>query len=505
MAESLPQTISDRADDPAKYQPLAPLAIAAIIVSGLVGLATLTLLLVGLLAGKRVLEAPLIFAAVAGIGLAAAARWQIRRSDGARGGTGLANISWWISLVCVLVYGAYYLGTLLSIRAQAQEFLDATWYPALRERKLQRAFYYTQPAIDRNNKTESDVINRFGDHYNMFRKMEILNIVDRSGGDLLVEPEGFIGEQEKQQTMILEQSYTVRTREGWFRGSVNVIRSTGNNLKGGAEYQAYPAPPSVRERRLSTYGRLIRDINLEGEQFIRDWVGKVSMGQPIDVYLDTIDLPAESRGDRLRDYMLNLLIRNGLGNMLNSDAGLSNAYRITAALGDIDVMRATLLPGYEKYASKLVIVTESDQHKGAAVKALVQREVLKSGNLTAHTPQTGTEVACTTEFRPDGIRLGLAFDCLIPPPLRISTQAIVYATLRSPTLMDEINRLKQMDWKTVSEQEDKSAESPLKAFQRQWVITEVHVDLNQQTGPSSELFRGGPGGPGGPMPPPKKP
>jgi hypothetical protein len=477
MAESFPEIVSDRADDAGKYQPLAPLAIASIIAAGLLGIATVTLLLIGLFAGKRVLELPLVFGAIAGIALAVAARWQVRKSEGARTGVGLANVAWWISLVCGLVYGAYYLGTMLSIRAQAQEFLDASWYPSMRKPDTEAAFFYTRTPLDRHKRTPKAVIERFADHYLVYRRMELVHVIDRSQGELLVESEGFTQEEERQQQMVLQQSFVIRSREGWFRSSVSVVRSTTKELEG-AQYHAFLANPSIRERRLSTYGRLIREISTEGGMFVREWAIKSSGVQQVPTFLDTQELSTADRKKYTQDYSNDVYVKNPVAAVVTPFGGLANAYQLCVTLGDTEINRAVMTPAaFRGYADKLITIKESTEHKGPALQQTIRERLLTYPSLTPPMSLAMCEVPNTLEIRSDEIRVGLPMECRFPP-LGLVVEGKIYATLRSPEALAEINRLRQMDWRTLSDQEDTTPGGLLDRFQRTWVVTQVYVDLS---------------------------
>lgn len=501
MAESFPETISDRADDAGKYQPLAPLAIAATIVAGLLAFTTVSLLLIGLIAGKRVLEAPLIVGALIGVVLSAAARFQIRRSEGARSGNTLANVSWWTSLVCGLVYGAYYLGTMLSIRAQAQDFLDAAWYPALQQREIDKAFFFTRTPVDRNKRTEREVIERFEDHYTFFKNTELVHLLERAGDGIAVEPESFTNEEEKQQAMVLTQPFWIRTREGRFKCSASVIRANYPDLEG-AQYHVNPANPSVLERRPSVYGRLVREVTAEGNSFIRDWTGRAALPNNLPMQLDMQDLPESRRKQILSEYLAASNLQQAFATATAPHGGLSNALNLAALWGENEVNRTLLIPReYVSTAMNLTTVVEAPEDKGTAIAEHIRKILFRGPYLSVPSNASG-EVPAIIQINGNQIRVRAQMDCRIPP-LALSTDAIIEAEIRSPELIAEMNRLRQLDWKQMSEQEENAPGYILDRYPRHWVITQVQIDLTRRA--SSDPIPANPNvGPGPIGPRPKK-
>jgi hypothetical protein len=461
------------------------------------------LFVIGILTGKRVLELGLIFGAILGIALSAAARWQVRRSEGARTGMTMANISWWTCVVCGLVYGAYYLGTVLSIRAQAQEFLDASWYPALQKRELDKAFYYTQKPMDRRRRSERDVIERFAENYTSFRRLELVHVIERSNGELLVEPEGFTGQEEKQQTVTLQQLYSIRTREGVFRGAVRVDRTTPKELEG-AQYHAAVSGPTLHEKKLTTYGRMIREMHKEAENFLRDYAQKNAPYRFVDFYLDTQDVPSESRRDQVQQYFLNVFLRNSVLAMSAPGGGLGLPFRLAPLLGDNDINRSLLMQTDSmKVANQLIKVKDATPSKGAGIADLMRLLIMRGASIVPPTALLQAEVPLTMEMKTNEIRMGLPTECQLPYPLGFAAHATVYAKLIGPDVYRELERLRQADWKTMPE--DQSSGILISKIPHHWVITEIHIDLSRPVESPNSPTGPGPGaGPPGPPPGPSR-
>lgn len=490
MAGTLPPAASDRADDAGRYQPLAPLAIAATVVSGLVAVTTIILVLVGLLTGKRVLELGLIFGSILGIALSVAGRWQVKQSEGARSGMTMATYSWWASLICGLVYGAYYLGTILSIRSQAQDFLNASWYPALQKRDIDRAFFYTQKPIDRYRKSEADVIRRFSDQYAQFRRHELAHVIERSNGELVVEPEGFTGQEERQRAMHLQQLYTIRTREGWFRGAVSVVRASGKETEG-TQFHAGIVTPTLHEKRLTAYGRILREVSAEGEAYLREACMKNAPYRFVEFYLDTKDISAEDRRDWLYSYFFNTFLRNAVLAPTTPGGGLGSLFSLSATLGDNDVNRTLMLPADAFTAvPKIVTIVEPPARRPGFNAEAIRKVVLQGSTITPPTTLMQAEVPTSMELKADEIIVGLPIECHLPSPIG-AAPGTIYAKLVSPSLMQELDRLRKADWQSL--EEDKTQGVLISRYRRHWVLTGLHIDFGRATESPNTPMGPGPG------------
>src|SRR5262245_26908464 len=112
MSHELKSAPAVPADSEAGYQPLSGLAIAAIGVASLTTIGMVLLAWASRSAGKPAVDmlARVLFgAALLGIALSVAARFQIRRSEGTRVGIKMANVAWWLSVLCAGGYGAFFL------------------------------------------------------------------------------------------------------------------------------------------------------------------------------------------------------------------------------------------------------------------------------------------------------------------------------------------------------------------------------------------------------------
>ncbi len=137
------QAMTNRDQDLGNYKPLAVMAVVAFVAAAFfVGLVVI-LTLVGLVSRKPVLEAWLIGFAIIGVLMSIAARWQIRISEGTRAGEKLAKWALWLSVIGGCIYVAYYGGSVMSIRSQADRFVQDAWLNALKSNDSDNGFLLT--------------------------------------------------------------------------------------------------------------------------------------------------------------------------------------------------------------------------------------------------------------------------------------------------------------------------------------------------------------------------
>src|SRR5437763_5393574 len=124
MADST-HAIPETSTEVGSYRPLSGLALASIAIAGLYAVVVLAFALMAIVGGNPVFLSPWALACpIVAVILAAAARWQIRNSEGARSGMALANWAWWLGIIFGVVHAAIFFGTLLAICAQAQRELE---------------------------------------------------------------------------------------------------------------------------------------------------------------------------------------------------------------------------------------------------------------------------------------------------------------------------------------------------------------------------------------------
>src|SRR5262249_1282 len=140
----------------AGYQPLSSLAIAAIGVASLTTVWMLATIWAARAAGKPAINHSAFMAALVGIALAVPARIQICRSEGTPRGPKMANVAWWLSVLCAGGYGAFYLATEVAVRQQAEDF-TRLWFGKVLKSPPEAAFVYLIEPSLRLQIDENDV------------------------------------------------------------------------------------------------------------------------------------------------------------------------------------------------------------------------------------------------------------------------------------------------------------------------------------------------------------
>jgi hypothetical protein len=250
-------------DEAAGYRPVAGLAIAALIVAGLTGI---TVLSIAVMIGTRhrpILSPLAVLLAAAGLMLSTAAWWQIRRSEGTRTGFGLTRIAFWVSLLSLGGYGAYYFAIDWAVHKQAETIADQ-FLKMLAEGKPELAFRLTRPpGQQRGIETDANKIRaRFGstdlhffDQSDLTREFrtwkEKARVQFKAPGTWEDKPDGFL--------VVL--NYSLRTPEGLF-DLVVFAQGFDDRVTGGdREWQIiFPGSGLRQDRQLTKLGRLCDEL-----------------------------------------------------------------------------------------------------------------------------------------------------------------------------------------------------------------------------------------------------
>jgi hypothetical protein len=253
-------------DEAEGYRPVSPLAVAALIVSGLTALLVVSIWIIARARGRPILVPAVLFAAVGGLALAVAAGWQVRRSEGTRTGLRLARGAFWLSVFSLGGYGAYFLATDLAVRQQARDVADRM-FAQLAEGKPELAFRLTRPpAQQRGIEPDADKIRaRFGstDLFH-FTISDLARIFTTWPADKVRVQ--FVGERDRQSEnngFVIHLNYLLRTPEGEFNVGV-ATRGVDDPATGGRDWQVVWNQTGVmQERRLTKLGRMCLEVQVE--------------------------------------------------------------------------------------------------------------------------------------------------------------------------------------------------------------------------------------------------
>jgi hypothetical protein len=202
MADSVPApapqgpALSSTADA-TPYVPVAGLAVAAVIVAGVLALALLVFGWYAFKERKPLIEPalPLLATAAGAVALAFAARRVIRNSEGTRGGEKLAVGAWWVAVVLGLCYAAYLMGIDFSIQREARRKAD-DWLGLMKkgtDEDLRRAVWLTLPPGERQSAEVNDTTNfrqRYRDPLLVLGTCDLAKLMKRNGDELTFEHVG---------------------------------------------------------------------------------------------------------------------------------------------------------------------------------------------------------------------------------------------------------------------------------------------------------------------------
>ncbi|HEV3143996.1 MAG TPA: hypothetical protein VGZ47_08950 [Gemmataceae bacterium] len=497
MSDKLQTPVLDRPEDPARYQPLSLLAVAAILTATLFTVFILLFTVAGLYSRKPVLEPVLILVAVGGVILALAARWHIANSEGTRAGTKLTKVALWMCLICGLCYGAYFGGNYFAIRKQASDNAQKYWFEPLKEGKVDEAFFYTIDPVQRKNSSVRDVSNRFGDSVERFHQQELVLILDRARQEAQIEPRGVRNWSKETAGYVVSLNYLIRTREGEFEAVITLIGADNKELAG-REWYVQKGRDLVQVRRPTTFGRMVTELQLDADRFMREWIMMKAMpGREEERYLDTVPVSPEQRRQRLRDDSVWMALRRSMACGPQPSCGLSQALALAEFFGADPVDRSLYFPVGTALAKQIVIAEKTKDAQSDEYKEQMLSQLFQSAGMSLPRSLRDSEVPTSLELTPQEIRVSLPVMFQMPMPKPVQFKGRVFVSTKEPALLKKIQELQSAPWLAPVVM-DTSPGSVLAGMQPNWHISEVRVDFTPQMDPRMEKMLNRPGGPGGP-------
>jgi hypothetical protein len=471
------RTMSNRDADLANYQPLAVMAVVAFVVSSLFVALVVVLTLVGLFTRKPVLEAWLIAAAIIGVLLSIAAKWQIRISEGTRAGQKLSNWALWLSLMGGLIYLAYYAGSVMSIQAQANTFVNDVWLKAIKEKDFENAFLFTREPRERVGMNMKDIAARFGDITGPIHSNSLVRIIEKADGKVEIERRGTIRWQATPEGYEITTQVLVRTPEGDFDV---IIPAIGSDQKGmqGRQWQIKLQRVGLRPLGISKYGRLMSNLEFDSKEFLSDWTNsKLLPFRRPEAYLDTVAAPRDERRKRYHIFLVQGIVSNWLNSVTEPARGLSVAAAFGANLCISPNYGEVYFPNMNKTTRGLVQWDESKQQQDKSYKEKQAEQILGIGAIQlADAENTAAPRIDVTEKE---IRASMEIKINLPavdavPSYRCKGR--VFATLDDPKLASELFKMKNEPWNGQAQLEPASATKPMMT-KYPWRISAVVIDL----------------------------
>jgi hypothetical protein len=478
------QTASTRDEDMANYQPMAVLAVIAVLVSGLFMALVLILTIVGMVTRKAVLEPWLIAFAVIGVLLAIAARWQIRLSEGTRAGLKLANLAWWLAIIGGGVYLAYYAGSVMSIQAQARSFVKDIWLADLRDNKVDEAFLLTMEPIRRKGMNVRDIRTRFGsDVVAPFRAHSMVRTMSRAEGKVEIEPRGVAQWQQTLDGLEVTTQFVIRTPEGDFEYLIPVLGTDHKELEG-RQWQIRAKKIAMRTLGTSDYGRWMKTLEMDSKEFLQEWIGtKLHPYRHGEMFLDTTQYPKALTREERRKMSQAFQTWTVLGNTLLSIGDPSRGLGNGAVLGG----HLCASPNYADFyfqvapdlSRKLIRWDETKQAQKEPIKEAWLTTILSPRNIEVK-QLPGSEGLPTIEISSNEIRATLDIGVMTPPTPTVPPyrcRGTITAVVTDRTWVSKLNELKSTPWKGRAQIDD----SPPTVAHFDWRVDVIVIDLARDT------------------------
>lgn len=292
MAELTPIPSAQRPSEPA-YQPVSGYAVAASLVAGFFLIILLVLIVASFNSRQPLLSYELLVLAATGVILAAIARSQIRNSEGTRIGIKLANAAWWVSVLGGAGFAAYLFANQMVLERESGKLADRV-IAELQAGRTQNAFYeYMLPPEERRVEPEdparSDPVARarfeeaYGpEGYAALRNHDVVRLIARNPNAVEFERVGLKEFGQEGAGFRAAHTYRMKCPEGIFEFQVGLVAA--ESRKGGTlrwRVQSRPAPSitSLSVVELSQYGRLLMELQQEGEATAQLWIQLVAEGR----------------------------------------------------------------------------------------------------------------------------------------------------------------------------------------------------------------------------------
>jgi hypothetical protein len=358
MAEPTPTLIRSPRSETG-YRPISGLALAALAVATIFALGISVLGLTAFFLEQAVFVGIwVVVFPIAGLVLAVSAQRRIRRSDGAIGGESVAGWAWWLSVLFGLGFVAFYFGTYLAARRQAEDF-NARWFKAVQEDKLIDSFLMTLDPSHRKFYKPSDqgaIFQRYGlipmskgakpvliDYLHN----DLVQLLREAGPHAQIRSLGVRDWVRYQNGFRMTETYEIATPTATLELLLVTLGSEGKDFEG-RQWRISAGESKVTALGLTTLGQAVDTLRLWARRVAGDFLEKLHRQDLTAAYFDTVE--PERRSQAMRDFAL----RNVTEQILNV-AGLQLAVpaagpgaAVIVPLADCspEVARRRYLPDY---------------------------------------------------------------------------------------------------------------------------------------------------------------
>jgi hypothetical protein len=371
MAEPSP-TLTPLSRSETSYRPISGLALAALAVAAIFAFSISLLGLTAFFTEQSFFVGIwIVIFPIVGLALAVAAQRRIRRSDGAIGGEAVAGWAWWLSVLFGLGFVAFYFGTYLAARRQAEDW-NARWFKAVQDNRLIESFLMTLDPSHRKFYKPSDhaaIFQRYGlipmakgdkpPLVDYFHK-DIVELLREAGPDAQITSLGVHDWDRNQGGFRMAETYEIATPTASFEMLLVTRGSEGKEFEG-RQWSVSLRESKITSLGLTTLGQAVDTLRLWARRAAGDFLEKLHRQDLTAAYFDTVE-PAE-RPEAVRTFLLH----NAIEQILNAASlqfvmpatGPGAAVIVPLADCSPEVSRRRYLPDYfERFSRGKIVDTE---------------------------------------------------------------------------------------------------------------------------------------------------
>lgn len=349
----------DHLHEPIPYRRLSAFAVAGFALGCIYVLVLVVSCILGFWGGTPVLlPAWLHVLGIIGAICALVGMRVVRQSEGTMTGAVLAAWGWWMTLVTLIGYAAYYAALYFAVCQQADAFTER-WFKKIAEAKLNAAFLDTVPPAQRQGVSPADeqlIILRFnpggvqrpgykGPVF-AFREKDFTRFLFQAGvKDSEIIPGAVEDWDYKEPNYIVRRSYTIKTREGEMDLLVSVQGGESPTHEyEGREWMVLSGEVAIKRQEASQLARDMDPLRESAKKFVSDWWKKVEQGDLVGAYLETH--PTDARPRLAREYALRTLLNGLAAGPVAVGTGPTAGYLSAAAGIDVQLARELAWPDY---------------------------------------------------------------------------------------------------------------------------------------------------------------
>lgn len=273
MAELSPIPSGTRPSE-SSYQPISGYAVASACATIVFSLCLIAVTYFAVTESRSALWDWILVFAISGVVLAILARFHIRKSEGTRTGAGIASACWWVCVLGGVSFSAYLFANQYVLERESRNFADK-FFGELKAGKFNQGFVYLIPPVERDRAAPEDNAS-FETTYAKsgfpdYQRHPITRLFKRHPGtDITVEHVGVKDVGQEGNGFKATHIFAVRSPDGLFDVQVKLMAAE----KAGKTQWYIPGPQyiAVKDRELTSYGRMTEDLEGEASSFASMWM-----------------------------------------------------------------------------------------------------------------------------------------------------------------------------------------------------------------------------------------